>query len=136
MILIAFIVFYNKLVKAIIGENKMNARLNEFLLDNNIIYFEEYDSVTKNIDSFGNIEKLPYKGLFQEIIGDNERKNTILLSIEKEKEFGTWRQGDLVLVVTRVEKRLYSMFFLNHQKGLAGMEISRNLFEQFLRYIY
>ena len=116
----------------ILGENKMNARLNEFLLDNNIIYFEEYDSVTKNIDSFGNIEKLP----FQEIIGDNERKNTILLSIEKEKEFGTWRQGDLVLVVTRVEKRLYSMFFLNHQKGLAGMEISRNLFEQFLRYIY
>ena len=106
------------------------------MLDNNIIYFEEYDSVTKNIDSFGNIEKLPSKGLFQEIIGDNERKNTILLSIEKEKEFGTWRQGDLVLVVTRVEKRLYSMFFLNHQKGLAGMEISRNLFEQFLRYIY
>lgn len=58
----------------ILGENKMNARLNEFLLDNNIIYFEEYDSVTKNIDSFGNIEKLPYKGLFQEIIGDNEKK--------------------------------------------------------------
>ena len=106
------------------------------MIDNNIIYFEEYDSVTKNIDSFGNIEKLPYKGLFQEIIGDNERNNTILLSIEKEKEFGTWRQGDLVLVVTRVEKRLYSMFFLNHQKGLAGMEISRTLFEQFLRYIY
>ena len=24
----------------ILGENKMNARLNEFLLDNNIIYFE------------------------------------------------------------------------------------------------
>lgn len=90
--------------------------------------------MTKNIDSFGNIEKLPYKGLFQEIIGDNEKKNTILLSIEK--EFGTWRQGDLVLVVTRVEKRLYSMFFLNHKKGLAGMEISRNLFEQFLCYIY
>ena len=44
----------------ILGENKMNARLNEFLLDNNIIYFEEYDSVTKNIDSFGNIEKIPY----------------------------------------------------------------------------
>ena len=40
----------------ILGENKMNARLNEFLLDNNIIYFEEYDSVTKNIDSFGNIK--------------------------------------------------------------------------------
>ena len=52
----------------ILGENKMNARLNEFLLDNNIIYFEEYDSVTKNIDSFGNIEKLPYKEASSECV--------------------------------------------------------------------
>ena len=41
MILIAFIVFYNKLVKAIIGENKMNKLIELKNLTKNFVGFRE-----------------------------------------------------------------------------------------------
>ena len=89
------------------------------LEDNILIEFEsgvDYNVEiinTNNLErwTYGNIDDLPYKGLYLNLLDDENKVRNLIGMVEADDEPQTWRQGDLALLVFRREEKLVCMFY-------------------------
>lgn len=100
-----------------------------FLNDYNVIYLEIYKSKVR-VAKYGDIENLPYKGLYQELIGDENKIQNLFMSIKNDMRFQTWRQGSLVAMAIRCQTMWICMFYINEKKGIEGMEVSQKIYDK------
>lgn len=95
----------------------------------NIIYMEMIDCINLKRDVYGSIEKLPYKGLYTNLLDDENKIKNLIMTVEKDNEPYTWRQGEMVALVYKNNTGLVCMFYITEKKGLESYQLSQCIFE-------
>lgn len=105
----------------------MNKNIEQICKDFNILYAEiiNVDSMEKQI--WGDIDALPYKGLYKNLLSNEGTIKNLADSFEKEDKPQTWRQGKLVLAVFKKQTDLVCMFYVTEKTGLESFEYAESI---------
>lgn len=109
----------------------MNKAIEEICKEFNITYVEIINVVDFRKWTCGKIEELPYKGLYLNLLGDENKIRNLIGMFETDTEPQTWKQGKLTLLVFKKQMNLVCMFYITEKKGVESLEYSKSIF---LRY--
>lgn len=98
----------------------------EFLRTNNILYAEVINLSDLSKDTYGDINSLPYKGLYSNLLGDD--KITNLPSFFGKAKYETWRQGKLTALAFRETDTLVVLFYCTDKQGIESQQYAKELF--------
>lgn len=106
--------------------------IEQFCKKNKIIYIERIERDNFNRNVYGDINDLPYKGLYMNLLEDNIKINSLIKTIENDNELHTWRQGNLIALVFLCPKLLVCLFGISEKKGLESLEYSQKVFQEYV----
>lgn len=109
----------------------MNKEIIQVYKEFNMTYIEIIN--TNNLErwTYGNIDDLPYKGLYLNLLDDENKVRNLIGMVEADDEPQTWRQGDLALLVFRREEKLVCMFYCTSKRGIESYQYEQEIFSRF-----
>lgn len=108
----------------------MNKEIIRVCKEFNIIYMEIINNIDIERRVYGNFEKLPYKGLYFNLLGDETKIHNLMEMFKEDSEPQTWRQGNMVALSYKKQEKLICMFYVTEKKGLESFKYSQSIFER------
>ena len=97
-----------------------------------IIYVEIIDTSHMTRESWGNINHLPYKGLYNSLLGDDDQIDNLLHMLKNGNEpYQTWRQGNSVGLCFIQQNHLICLFYNSEKRGIESFNYSQEVFDSF-----
>ena len=85
--------------------------------------------MTKEI--FGDINNLPYKGLYTNLLGDDCKIFDLSQMLRNGgKPYYTWRQGNIVAMCFLKLNNLTCLFYYSEMKGIESFNYSKIVFDE------
>lgn len=104
--------------------------ISDYCREYKVAYLEVVSTVSFERETFGSIDNLPYKGLYQGLLGDiNAIKN--LIEWLGDDGFKSHKQGELNAVTFLYDQKLICIFYIYQPKGIGFMEYNRLLYTHF-----
>lgn len=97
----------------------------------NILYAEYIDINSQKKEVYGEIGNLPYKGLYTNLLGTNEKIINLIHIVENNSEFEDWKQGDLSALIFKSCGKMVCLFFCSDKNGLEDFEYSKQIFGEY-----
>ena len=109
--------------------------IEEFYKKYNILYVECIEISSQKKEIYGDINDLPYQGMYTNLLGTSEKINNLIRMVEKNSGFEDWKQGNLTALIFKSQEKMVCMFFCSDKMGLEDFEYSKEIFEEYNRWV-
>lgn len=110
-------------------------QISDFCREHKVAYLEVIDLMSFERETFGSVDDLPYKGLYQGLLGDINAIKTLIEWLGDD-EFKSHKQGQLKAITFLYDQKLVCIFYVYPKKDIGFMEYNKLLYTQFKETIF